>query len=79
MRQCNNNEVSEISKLFSEYIKTALNLFITNLKKIEDTAILETPYDILNENFPNVNNMTHNNVIQAVQIENKVVKKWQTN
>ena len=71
MRQCNNNEVSEISKLFSEYIKTALNLFITNLKKIEDTAILETPYDILNENFPNVNNMTHNNVIQAVQLYRK--------
>ena len=75
MRQCNNNEIGEISKIFSDYIIAALKLFISNLKNIEDTAILETPYDILNENFPNVNNSTHNNIIDAVKLYRKEKKK----
>ena len=75
MRQCNNNEIGEISKIFSDYIIAALKLFISNLKNIEDTAILETPYDILNENFPNVNNNTHNNIIDAVKLYRKEKKK----
>ncbi len=45
------NELIELTKLFSEYIKFSLNIFISHLSNIEDISILETPFDIMNENL----------------------------
>ena len=63
---CNGNELIELTKLFSEYIKSSLNIFISNLNKIEDTSILETPFDIMNENFENVNQNLHQILVEVI-------------
>ena len=52
---CNKNEIFELSKTFSDYIKTALKYFLSNSENMKDPSIIETSFDILNEDFLNVN------------------------
>ena len=74
---CNEVEIIEISKIFSDYISTTLKLFIANIKKEEeDPSILETSYDIINEDFEKVNENVHKNIIESIKTYRKNKKKY---
>ena len=58
MNNINNKEISffeQIENTFIDFIHTALDLYISNITNQEDKFILETPYDIMTQNFENVN------------------------
>ena len=72
------NKKTEIISLmedkFFEYIRGILNLYVINLKKnIIDNAILETPYDIMLENYGKLNTKLHDIIIK-VNEEHKKIK-----
>jgi len=74
---CNEVEILEISKIFSDYISTVLKLFISNLKnENENSSILETSFDIMNEDFQKVNENVHKNIINSIKIYRKDKKKY---
>ena len=50
--------------------------YITNLSKEEDKFILETPYDIMTENFTNVNMQVKDTIIQSINTYKKKKKKY---
>ena len=52
-------DINEIEYKFVDFINTALDSYITNISKEEDKFILETPYDIMTENFTNENAGAH--------------------
>lgn len=66
---------NDICQIFGEYIKTVLNLFVSNLQNLEDRAILETAYDILSENISVVNSEVHDSVVDAVNKYRKMKKQ----
>ena len=43
--------IEEIENKFIDFINTALDLYISNITKQEDKFILETPYDIMLQNY----------------------------
>ena len=49
-----------------------MDCYITNLSKEEDKFILETPYDIMTENFLNVNNQVKETVIKSIKVYRKL-------
>lgn len=66
--------ISLMEGKFYEYIRGILNLYVINLKKnIIDNAILETPYDIMLENYGKLNIKLHDLVIK-VNEEHKKIK-----
>ena len=66
-RICTPSDSSEISLKFIDFIDNALELFMSSVGGVEDKAILEMPYDIINEDFPEVNEQIHNNIIYCVK------------
>ena len=60
---CSDDDINYLSKLFINYIEKSLQLY--NLNPIENCSILETPYDIINENFSNVNDQIYNYLVDA--------------
>ena len=63
-----NNEKKEIEYKFSDFIITALDKYIINLSKGEDDkSILETPYDIMMENFGIVNLQVKGKIIKSIK------------
>ena len=75
---CNQEERDEIYKMFIDYIKTALDLFVSNLDTIEDQTILETPYDILCEGFEEVYSEVKEEIIKGVSEYRKIKGKNST-
>ena len=69
---CNSNDISEIEYKFVDFINTTLDSYITNLSKEEDRFILETPYDIISENFSNVNMQVKDTLIKCVKAFRKI-------
>ena len=63
----NENDINEIEFKFVDFIKSSLNSYMNNLSNGEDKAILETPYDIILENFGNVNKKIKNILIKCVK------------
>ena len=47
---------------------------MSSINNLEDKAILETPFDIINEEFPNVNEQVHTQIINCVKQYRKVKK-----
>ena len=75
MLNINNAEVSfieEIETKFIEFINTALDLYISNISNQEDKFILETPYDIMTQNFENVNMQVKDMVVNCVKQYRKI-------
>jgi hypothetical protein len=63
----NASDINEIEYKFVDFVNMALDSYITNLSKEEDKFILETPYDIVSENFMTVNNQVKDTIIDAVK------------
>ena len=72
---CNKNEIFEISKIFSDYIKTTLKYFLSNSENMKDPSLLETSFDILNEDFMDVNKSVHKIIIESIKIYRKEKNK----
>ena len=64
---CTAEDRAEIYQILVDYIKTSLNLFVKNIGEVEDTKILETPYDILGENIKNINVNVKEDIISGVR------------
>ena len=72
-KSCTNPyDINEVEFKLVDFINTALDSYITNLSKIEDKFILETPYDIMTENFLNVNNQIKETVIKSIKVYRKL-------
>ena len=65
-------EINEIEDKLIDFITTSLDLFINNLTKNEDKYILETTYDIITENFSNINNQVKDIIIKSVKEYRKI-------
>ena len=74
----NNNQensdynIEEIENKFIDFINTALDLYISNISKQEDKFILETPYDIMTQNYENVNMTIKETIINCVKKYRKI-------
>ena len=68
-------DINEVEYKFVDFINMALDSYVTNLSKQEDKFILETPYDIINENFMTVNNQVKHSVVEAVKVFRKLKHK----
>ena len=71
---CTPQDNDEINLKFIDFINNSLELFISSINNLEDKAILETPYDIINEEFPNVNEKVHMQIINCVKQYRRVKK-----
>ena len=70
-----NKELSffeEIQNKFIDFINTALDMYISNITKQEDKFILETPYDIMTQNFENVNIQVKETIVNCVKQYRKI-------
>jgi hypothetical protein len=73
-RICTPSDSNEISMKFLDFINNALDLFMSSINNLEDKAILEMPYDIINEDFPNVNEQIHDKIVLCVKEYRKIKK-----
>ena len=64
---CTPDDSKEIDLKFVDFIINSLELFMSSINNLEDKAILETPFDIINEEFPNVNEQVHAQIINCVK------------
>ena len=71
---CTPQDIKEINLKFVDFINNSLELFMSSINNLEDKAILETPYDIINEEFQNVNEEVHNQIINCVKQYRKIKK-----
>ena len=71
---CTPQDSDEINLKFVDFINNSLELFISSINNLEDKAILETPYDIINEEFPNVNEKVHMQIINCVKQYRRIKK-----
>ena len=71
---CTPQDNDEINLKFIDFINNSLELFISSINNLEDKAILETPYDIINEEFPNVNEKVHMLIINCVKQYRRIKK-----
>ena len=77
-KRCTPSDNKEITSQFIDFINNALELFMSSINNLEDKAILEMPYDIINEDFPNVNENVHNQIVDCVK-EYRRIKKTNCN
>ena len=77
-RLCTPSDSNEISLKFIDFINNSLELFLSSINNLEDKAILEMPYDIINEEFPNVNQQVHNQIVYCCK-EYRRIKKQNCN
>ena len=71
---CTPSDMNEITLKFVDFINNALELFMSSVNNLEDKAILEMPYDIINEEFPEVNEQLHKQIIFCVKEYRKIKK-----
>ena len=71
---CTPSDSNEIGLKFVDFINNALELFMSSVTNLEDKAILEMPYDIINEDFPTVNEQVHNQIIYCIKQYRKIKK-----
>ena len=72
------SDINEINLIFIDFINNSLELFMSSINNLEDKSLLEMPYDILNQNFTNVNNQVYNNIISCIK-EYRKIKKYNCN
>ena len=76
--KCDDNQIFELEKIFTEHIKNAINFFIKKINQIEDRSILETSYDILIQKIRNVNANVYNDIVKAISDYRKIKNKNST-
>ena len=59
--------IEQIENKFIEFISMALDMYISNISNEEDKFILETPYDIMTQNYENVNMEVKEMIINCVK------------
>ena len=59
--------IPEIENQFVNFINNSLEIYISNIFKKEDKFILETPYEIMTQNFKEVNLRVKNKLINCVK------------
>ena len=65
------SQIYEFEEIFIEYIRKCFKLYINNINQNEDKVILETPYEIMEKNFRNVNKRVFNDLIESIKIYRK--------
>ena len=73
-RLCNPSDNNEIILKFIDFINSSLELFMSSVYNLEDKAILEMPYDIINEEFPGVNEQLHDKIVYYIKEYRKIKK-----
>ena len=73
-QKCSPSDMKEISTKFIEFINNCLELFMSNINNLEDKEILEMPFDIINEDFENVNENVHEHIVKCIKKYKKVKK-----
>ena len=73
----NNNDesyynIEQLENIFIDFINTALDMYISNITNQEDKFILETPYDIMTQNYENVNMQVKEMVVNCVKRYRKI-------
>ena len=71
---CTPTDNNEITSKFIDFINNSLELFMSNINNVEDKAILEMPYDLINEDFPKVNEKVHDQIVYSVKEYRKIKK-----
>ena len=59
--------ISEIETQFVNFIQTALDIYLSNIFKKDDKYILETPYDIMSQNFEQLNIRIKTKIINSIK------------
>ena len=59
--------LSQIENQFISFIYSALDIYISNIFKKDDKTILETPYEIMTQNFSQINLRIKNRIIKSVK------------
>ena len=59
--------LSQIENQFISFIQSALDSYMSNIFKKDDKTILETPYDIMTQNFLQVNLRVKQRIIKSVK------------
>ena len=65
--------LSEIENQFVNFITTALESYLSNIYKKEDKFLLETPYEIMSQNFEQVNIRVKNTIINGIKKYRKLI------
>ena len=65
---CTETQIYDLQEVLIDHIKKAFKLFIYNLNKIEDKILLETPYEIIDKKFKDVNQNVLNDLKEAIKI-----------
>ena len=71
---CTPSDSNEINLKFIDFINNSLESFMSSINNLEDKAILEMPYDIINEDFKNVNQKVHDQIVNYVKEYRKIKK-----
>ena len=64
--------IEQLENKFIDFINTALDMYISNITKQEDKFILETPYDIMTQNYENVNMEVKEMIVNCVKRYRKI-------
>ena len=72
---CSPSDNNELTSKFVDFINNALELFMSSITNLEDKAILEMPYDLISENFPNVKEQVHDKIVKCVKEYRKIKKE----
>lgn len=69
---CTPSDTNLINLTFIDFINNSLELFISTINNVEDPILLEMPFDIINQDFPNVNSQVHNTIASYIKKYRKI-------
>ena len=65
--RCTESQIYEFEEIFIDFIRKCFNLYINSINQNENKILLETPYEIMNLNFRNVNKRIFNDLIESIK------------
>ena len=69
---CTPSDTNLINLTFIDFINNSLELFMSTINNVEDPILLEMPFDIINQDFPDVNNQVHNTIASYIKKYRKI-------
>ena len=69
---CTPSDTNLINLTFIDFINNSLELFMSTINNEEDPILLEMPFDIINQDFPDVNNQVHNTIASYIKEYRKI-------
>jgi len=64
---CTPSDTNLINLAFIDFINNSLELFMSTVNNVEDPMLLEMSFDIINQEFPEVNNQVHNSIASCIK------------